>query len=247
MLNLLALVMAVVIVAGSHLVDGGSIQSLLNLPAALIVFGGSLAAAVLQSDSRKLMVAIEMLPRAFRSSDIPVDESINKLGRWARTARAKGFLALDPEAGKEQDLFIQKGLQMVVDGYNSETIKENLNIEIAAYEERHFSAAEVLESMGGYAPTLGILGAVLGLIQAMANIQQPELLGVGIATAFVATIYGVGSANLVFIPIAYRMKSLVKSRVQFMEMVISGLVGISNGENPRIVQQKLDGYRGALI
>ncbi len=243
MLNLLALIVAVGVIAIGHQIEGGSLVSLIDLPAALIVFGGSIAAAIVQSDVKTLSGTMDLLPRVFSRARQPFDQALQKIGSWSRIVRAKGFLALESESGKESDEFLKRGLQMVIDGYDADVVRKNLEIELVSFEETQTAAAEVVESMGGYAPTLGILGAVLGLIQAMVNIESPELLGAGIATAFVATIYGVGSANLIFLPISYRMKSIAKSRVHYMEMLISGLEGVSNGENPRLIEQRLEGFR----
>ena len=140
------------------------------------------------------------------------------------------------------DPFTRKGLQLLVDGAEPEKLREAMEVEMYAYEEHHRMAAKVWESAGGYAPTIGILGAVMGLIHVMENLSDPSKLGSGIAVAFVATIYGVGSANLLFLPIANKLKALVAKEMVKREMVMEGLVSIANGENPRIIETKLRGY-----
>jgi chemotaxis protein MotA len=138
--------------------------------------------------------------------------------------------------------FTRNGLQMLVDGFEPDRIRDALQIEINYYENRQKTAARVWESAGGYAPTIGILGAVLGLIHVMENLSEPTKLGSGIAIAFVATIYGVGSANLIFLPIAGKLKALVDAQVVHREMVLDGLLGIANGENPRLIEARLAGF-----
>ena len=141
-----------------------------------------------------------------------------------------------------RDPFERKGLQLLVDGAEPNVLREALELEINAFEARYRAAARVWEAAGGYAPTVGILGAVMGLIQVMENLTDPARLGAGIAVAFVATIYGVGLANLVFLPIANKIKALVARDVSMREMLIEGLVGIANGENPRSIEIRLQGY-----
>ena len=131
---------------------------------------------------------------------------------------------------------------MLVDGAEPEVLRETLALELAAYEHHHLEAAKIWQSAGGYAPTLGILGAVMGLIHVMENLTDPSKLGAGIAVAFVATVYGVGSANLIFLPIANKLKALVNDQVRLKEMYIEGLVAIANGENPRMIESRLQGY-----
>jgi chemotaxis protein MotA len=131
---------------------------------------------------------------------------------------------------------------MLVDGAEPETLRDTLQVEIDAYEEQQRQAAKVWESAGGYAPTIGILGAVLGLIHVMENLSDPSKLGAGIAVAFVATIYGVGSANLFFLPIGNKLKAIIAREIVLREMLIEGLISVANGENPRLIERKLNGY-----
>ena len=133
-------------------------------------------------------------------------------------------------------------MQMLVDGFEPERIREQLEVETIAWEERQRAAAKVWDAAGGYAPTIGILGAVLGLIHVMENLSDPAKLGSGIAVAFVATVYGVGTANLLFLPIANKLKSLVARQVRLREIIADGLLGIANGENPKVIEGRLNGY-----
>jgi chemotaxis protein MotA len=151
-------------------------------------------------------------------------------------------LALEAEVEKEDELFVKSGLLLLVDGKGADVIRSTLEVELIMLEQRDLQGAKVIESMGGYAPTLGIIGAVLGLIHVMSNLSDPEGLGAGIATAFVATIYGIGIANLFFLPVANKIKSLVLMRYQHQEMVLDGLMSIAEGQNPKAIQQRLQGY-----
>lgn len=161
---------------------------------------------------------------------------------WSSISRKEGLLALDTRIEGIDDPFIRKGLQLVVDGTEPLMLKQVLEVEIETFDDLHRQGARVWEAAGGYAPTIGILGAVMGLIQVMENLSDPTRLGAGIAVAFVATIYGVGLANLAFLPIANKLKALISRQVLMREMLVDGLVGIARGENPRLITGRLQGY-----
>jgi chemotaxis protein MotA len=174
----------------------------------------------------------------------PLDpqQLIEHVSTWSQTARREGLLALERQVSDESDPFVRKGLQLLVDGVEPERLREVLDVEIGAFEDQMRAAARVWESAGGYAPTIGILGAVMGLIHVMENLSDPSKLGSGIAVAFVATIYGVGSANLIFLPVAKKLLANISRIVTLREMLVDGLVGIANGDNPRIIESRLQGY-----
>ena len=155
-----------------------------------------------------------------------------------------GLLALEAQVGALRDTFMKKGVQMLVDGSDPEALRVALELELDVYEEEQRRAAKIWDAAGGYAPTIGILGAVMGLIHVMENLSDPSKLGGGIAVAFVATIYGVGSANLLFLPIANKIKMHIEAQVKLKSMFIEGLVGIGNGDNPRIIESRLQGFIG---
>lgn len=157
-------------------------------------------------------------------------------------ARKEGLLGLEAVSEGEPDLFVRKGLQLLVDGSEPDAIRSILEVELYAKEHHDTQAAKVFEAGGGYAPTIGIIGAVMGLIHVMQNLSDPSKLGSGIATAFVATIYGVGAANLFLLPIASKLKSVIHGQSQYREMVIEGIISITEGENPRDIEAKLRGY-----
>jgi chemotaxis protein MotA len=168
--------------------------------------------------------------------------TIGKIVSWSEIARRDGLLGLEDEAEREPDLFVRKGMQLLVDGSEPGTIRAVLEVELDSREQAEAMAAKVFEGMGGYSPTVGILGAVMGLIHVMQNLADPSKLGGGIATAFVATIYGVGLANLFLLPFAAKLKTLSQRRAQFRELVIEGIVSIAEGENPRNIELKLMGF-----
>jgi chemotaxis protein MotA len=157
-------------------------------------------------------------------------------------ARKEGLLALENQTQGVKDDFLRKGLQLLVDGAEPERLREVMEVEITAYEVDLKMAARVWEAAGGYSPTIGIIGAVMGLIHVMENLSDPSKLGAGIAVAFVATIYGVGSANLFYLPVAKKLLANVSRLVTLREMFVDGLVGIANGDNPRIIESRLQGY-----
>jgi len=161
---------------------------------------------------------------------------------WSNIARRNGLLGLESQVQGQQDPFVRKGLQMLVDGVEPESIRNMLEIEVGGQEQADLAAAKVFEGMGIYAPTMGIIGAVLGLIAVMKNLADPSKLGHGIAAAFTATIYGIASANLLFLPMASKLKSVIHDSSGEREMIIEGLIAIAQGENPRNIESKLAGF-----
>jgi chemotaxis protein MotA len=167
---------------------------------------------------------------------------IKDVARWSQVARKEGLLALEGQITALPDPFAKRGLQLLVDGAEPDRLREVMEVEIGAYEAKLKLASKVWESAGGYSPTIGILGAVMGLIHVMENLSDPAKLGSGIAVAFVATIYGVGAANLIFLPVAKKLMANIGRLITHREMLVDGLVGIANGDNPRIVESRLKGY-----
>ncbi len=243
-LSVAGLLLALVAVTGSHYLDGGQIQQLMNGPAFLIVVGGTLAAAAIQTPNDDFRRAIRLMSWLVRGPRFNFEAGIDRVTDWCQRARKLGILGLEGDIEKEIDPVIRGGLQLLVDGKNAEVIRSMLEIQLVSLEQRDLQSARVIESMGGYAPTLGILGAVIGLIQVMSNLEDPEGLGVGIATAFVATIYGVALANLLLIPLANKIKSLVLARYRYQEMMLEGLLSIAEGQNPQLIRQRMQGYLG---
>ena len=227
---------------GGQALEGGHLASLLQVTAFVIVIGGTLGAVMLQSSPAVFMAGVRLLPWVFKPPEIDFREMLNRIIQWSNTARRGGLLALESAIDAQSEAYTRKGLQLLVDGAEPPVLRAALELEIDSFEDSHRQAAKVWEAAGGYAPTIGILGAVLGLIHVMENLSDPSKLGAGIAVAFVATIYGVGSANLLFLPIASKLKTLVARQARLKEMVIDGLEAIANGENPRNIEMRLEGY-----
>ena len=225
-----------------QVLEGGHISSLLQPTAFFIVVGGTVGAVMLQSPLPVFMAGVKMIRWVFLPPPIASDEIINRIINWSLIARREGLLALETQFAELGDNFQVKGLQLLVDGAEPSSLREVLEVQIDGYAAQLRLAARVWESAGGYAPTIGILGAVMGLIHVMENLTDPAKLGSGIAVAFVATIYGVGLANLVFLPVAKKLLANINHLVALREMYLDGLVGIANGDNPRVIEGRMRGY-----
>lgn len=241
-LTLIGLLFGVGAILGGQYLEGGQASSLVNGPAALIVLGGTFGAIMLQSPMPIFMRALALLRWTVSPPQLMPDELIEKIISWSNLARKEGLLGLESVSETEPDPFARKALQLLVDGSEPEVMRNILEVEVDSREHYDLQAAKLYESMGGYSPTIGIIGAVMGLIQVMQNLSDPSKLGHGIAVAFVATIYGVGAANLILIPIGNKLKSLVLEQSQMKFMVIEGIVSIAEGENPRNIESKLQGF-----
>jgi chemotaxis protein MotA len=225
-----------------NLLDGGAISSLINGPALIIVIGGTLGATLLQFPPRIVLRSLRMLVWVFKPAEMDLEGQIAQIVEWSHLARKRGLLGLEELLDEIEDPFIQMGLQLLVDGKEPEAITEALELEINIRENHDYQAARLFEAMGGYAPTIGILGAVMGLIHVMENLSDPAMLGKGIATAFVATIYGVASANLIFLPIANKLKAHIFAHNQAKEMLTLGIAAIAGNENPKNIELKLNSF-----
>lgn len=227
---------------GGNFLEGGTFGSLLNGPAALIVLGGTIGAAMLQTPKNSLKRALSIFGWVFSPPPTPYKAGIKKIVNWAMTARKEGLLGLENLAEKEKDTFAKKGLELLVDGSEPDSIRRSLESELDLKEQRDIDAVQFYESMGGYSPTIGIIGAVMGLIHVMQNLADPNQLGAGIAVAFVATIYGVAFANLFLLPVANKLKLSINEQSQYKELMIEGIIAIADGEGPRAIETKLRGY-----
>ncbi len=241
-LTIIGVILALTAIVGGNLLDGGNTDQLFQLTAFLIVGGGTLGAVMIQTSFPVFLRAMFMARWVVATPDINIQGTIEKLVEWSHMSRREGLLALENASELEQDLFSRKGLQLLVDGNEPDTIRNVLETEISVMEDFEMRAAKVFEIMGGYSPTIGILGAVMGLIHVMNNLADPSKLGSGIATAFVATIYGVGLANLFLLPMAGKLKAIVHKQMMQYEILIEGIVSIAEGENPRNIESKLQSY-----
>ena len=242
-ISLLGLGVGLASILLGQMLEGGHVGSLFQPTALLIVLGGTAGAVMLQCTPAQFMLGLRRLPRVFMPPRHDLHQQLADLVNWSQVARKSGILSMEEVARAQEDNpFLQKGLQLLADGVDPVTLRHALELDINSLEQRERFAARVWESAGGYAPTLGILGAVLGLIHVMENLAEPSKLGGGIAVAFVATVYGVGLANLLFLPVAHKLKTLLAEQVALMEMQVEGLVAIGSGENPRILENRLQGF-----
>ncbi len=241
-LTLLGLVVGLTGIMSGQILEGGDLSILFQVAAFLIVLGGTLGAVMVQCPGRVFVLAIKMGRWAFVTPPLSGRDSIRELVNLSLLARKEGILALEARMNTVRDPFLKKGLQLLVDGNSGDKVREILDVDIHSWEQLHWQSARVWEAAAGYSPTIGIIGAVLGLMHVMQNLSEPAKLGAGIAVAFVATIYGVAFANLLFLPVANKLKSILMDQAHMQEMIVDGLVGIANGDNPRVLEMKLQSY-----
>lgn len=241
-MGMFGLVLALAAVAVAQWWHGGSLLTLLDGPAFVIVVGGTWGAVILQTPRKYMLAALAQARWMLFPPQRDLVQQAERLQAWAQFARQQGLLALENLAEEESDPFTRQGLTMIVDGVSIEDIRRLLEADIDIEQERNEHAARVFEAMGGYSPTIGIIGAVIGLIQAMFHLEEPGTLGAGIAIAFVATIYGVGFANLLYLPIANRLRAFHYHHGLYQEMTLEGLLAIAHGENGQQVERRLRAY-----
>jgi chemotaxis protein MotA len=241
-LSLVGLVLATVAILVGAVLKGAGIKALLSAAAFMIVVVGTIAAIFVQTPLPVMKRAMRILPWIFKPPLVARLDLIKKMVEWSNTARKQGLLGLESIIEGEPDDFVRKGLQLVIDGSEPDQIRSILEVDLHVREQSDTRAAKVFEGMGIYSPTLGIIGAVLGLMAVMQNLADPSKLGHGIAAAFVATIYGIGLANLFFLPVANKLKVAIAGLSESLEMVIEGMISIAQGENPRAIESKLQGY-----
>ncbi|MCC8539683.1 flagellar motor protein [Xanthomonas axonopodis pv. poinsettiicola] len=241
-LSIIGLVLAIVAIVGGSVLKGAGISSLWSPAAFVIVIVGTVAAILLHTSPAVFRRAFKILRWVIRPPVSDRPQLVARIVEWSNIARRQGLLGLEDQLPRQSDAFLRKGLQMLVDGVEPEAMRHMLEIEVDNQERQDLAAAKVFEGMGIYAPTLGIIGAVLGLMAVMKNLADPAMLGHGIAAAFTATIYGIASANLLFLPVAAKLKSVIHCSTNEREMAIEGLIAIAQGENPRNIESKLAGY-----
>ncbi len=222
--------------------EGGNIGQLLQITAGFIVFGGTAGAVILGFPQETLIGAVVSLKNVFFNEDIDYEDTIAEIVKYAVKGRKEGVIALEKEAKNASDNLLVLGLQSVSDGTDPALVRQMMETQITLQEEEVTNRAKVWESAGGFAPTVGIIGAVLGLIQVMQNLSDPAKLGAGIAVAFVATVYGVGAANLFFLPFGTKLKMKFKKLALKKEMIVEGILSIQAGESPALIERKLQSY-----
>ncbi|OAB41825.1 flagellar motor protein [Paenibacillus antarcticus] len=237
--TILGILAGLAALVGGFLWEGGQITGLFQSTAALIVFGGTVAAVVVSYPAARLKTVPQAIRYAFVRPDNDMEELVDDIVQMANTARRSGVLALERKAQHHSNLFLSEGMQMVVDGTEPALVRQIMEIEIDRAEMKHDGYAKIFESAGGYAPTMGIIGTVMGLVHVLGSLSDPTELGPAIAVAFIATLYGVASANLIFLPIASKIKSRSADEIQNMELLLQGILAIQNGEHPHIVRKKI--------
>src|SRR6201993_3615305 len=221
------------------LLEGGNLGQILQPTAAMIVFGGTLGAVMLQFPLNIILLAFRQLGSVFVTPHRNPEATIQQLVQYAQKARREGIVSLDAELSKIQDPFLRKSVMLAVDGTEPQELRKMMELELDNQAEYEEQVPQVFESAGGFAPTIGIIGAVLGLIQVMQHLSNIDEVGKGIAVAFVATIYGVGSANLIFLPSSGKLKIKGREEQVLREMTVEGVVSILEGMNPHMLETKL--------
>ncbi|HVX66674.1 MAG TPA: flagellar motor protein [Bryobacteraceae bacterium] len=236
------LLIAVGGIVSGMILEGGNIKELLQPTAALIVFGGTLGAVLVTTPLGVLGRAASSLASVFFERSHSADHVIERIIDFATKARKNGIVSLEQDADSVSDPFLRKALNLAVDGTDLQEIRKMMELDMSLEEQRSEMTAKVFDSAGGYSPTIGIIGAVLGLIQVMKHLENINEVGRGIAVAFVATIYGVGAANILFLPAGSKIRARSQSSVQMKELMLEGVAGIVEGLNPKLIRTKLEAY-----
>src|SRR5260370_11444265 len=229
-------------IVGGLILEGGSVREIFAPTALLIVLGGTLGAVLINTPLSVLRGGMRSLASVFFEKSHDAESMIEKLVDYSTKARKNGIVALEQVANQAPDPFLRKALNLAVDGTDLQELRNMMELEIAVEEHHSEAEAKIFESAGGYAPTIGIIGAVLGLIQVMKDLADIEKVGHGIATAFVATIYVVAFPNLFFLPAAGKIKALAHQKTQMRELILEGVIGIVEGSNPKLIRGKLEAY-----
>ncbi len=237
--SFLGLILGIAAIIAGNMIDGGRLNTILQPTAAIIVFGGTLGATLLSFPFRDVVRAVASLRSIFFQRTGNPEAIIRDIIRYAHMARRNGLIILEPEITKISHPFLAKALKLAIDGTSPVMLREIMEQENTTYEEERRRIAKVYETAGGFAPTIGIVGAVLGLIHVMENLSDPSKLGAGIAVAFVATIYGVGSANLFILPMAKKLTHALNRDLAQREMLIEAVLGIQAGTNPHHLEERL--------
>ena len=236
------LVLAVGGIMGGLMLEGGKAKDVAQVTAAIIVLCGTIGAVMVTTPLHTLLGAVKKMGLVYFERSHNPQAIVEEIIGYASKARKSGIVSLEHEANSIQDPFLRKALNLAVDGTDLQIIRQTMELEISMEEHHGEAEAKVFESAGGYAPTIGIIGAVLGLIQVMKNLSNIEEVGHGIAVAFVATVYGVGSANLFFLPAGNKLKARMQQSIQNKELMLEGVAGIVEGLNPKLIQCKLEAY-----
>jgi chemotaxis protein MotA len=240
--SLIGLIIGCVGIALGATMEGSNVMAVLNPSAMLIVLVGTLGATITGTSFESIKAIPTLFKKAFSPDVLDLNGRVTELVGYAEQARRDGLLALDEQLSGIEDPYTRKGLQLVVDGTDPDLVADVLEAENDAMRKRHAAATQPFEKAGGYAPTMGIIGTVFGLVHVLSNLSKPETLGPSISAAFIATLLGISTANLVYLPIAARLKQLSQAELHFRAMTLEGILAIQAGDNPRVVQEKLTAY-----
>ncbi|TAK32915.1 MAG: flagellar motor protein [Chloroflexota bacterium] len=239
---LIGLALALGALLGGFMMEEGVLASLAMPSAALIVFGGTIGAAIVSFPLQRVLSLPILFKVALLSPKIDTNAILEQFVSMADLARREGLLALEDKAQSLPDAFLKKGILLVVDGSDPETVRRILETDIEAREKRHEGGYAMLEAMGGYAPTMGIIGTVLGLVHVLGSLEDPSKLGPAIAVAFVATLYGVASANILWLPLGSKLKTKSTEEAYLKGVMLEGILAVQAGDNPRVVADKLEPF-----
>ena len=238
----IGIVLTIIVICLGAMLEGTNLMAVFNVPALCIVVGGTLGVTIAAVGLEKMLLVPKLYIRILNGGTPDYAGQVDQLVDLADRARKEGLLALDEMTGSIEDPFLRKGMQLVVDGTDPELVREILEAEIEAMEKRHHGNKQIFVQAGGFAPTMGVLGTVLSLVHVLNNLDKPETLGPSISGAFIATLLGVGTANVVFLPVGNRLGDLSKEEVALRELTVEGIMAIQGGENPRIVREKLTAW-----
>lgn len=220
-------------------IEGGSLLSLWNFGAMVLVVGGTIGATIIGSKLEDILNLPQVILQAVMTKVVQVGKTIGLLVELSRTVRKEGLLSLERASENIQDAFFKKAIQIVVDGLDAEQVRNILETDLDLLDERHKRSQKIFATLGGFAPTLGIIGTVLGLVNMLANISTPDTMGPAIASAFIATLYGISTANLIYLPIGNKLKRRSEEEVLERRIILEGIISIQAGDNPRILEEKL--------
>lgn len=245
--SILGLVLGFAMLVGGFLLEGGHFTSLLEPTAAMIVFGGTAGATIASFSMEDIKQVPQLFKITFTEKRYEVQELISILSSFAEKARREGLLSLERETATIDDDFLKQGIQLVVDGTDPALVRDILETQIEFTDQRHKIGAEIFEAAGGYSPTMGIIGTVMGLVHVLSNLADPDSLGPSIAVAFIATLYGVAFANVAWLPIGHKLKLKSKQERFVMEIALEGILSIQAGDNPSIVKEKLKAFLATKV
>ncbi|MCL6612873.1 MAG: flagellar motor protein [Peptococcaceae bacterium] len=238
----LGFLLALFSLAGGFVLDGGHVGALFKYTAAIIVFGGTIGATTISYSLNELKNVPKLFKIALFPKEMEPAQVIDLIVSLADEARREGLLYLENRLEEIDDPFLRKGIQLVVDGTDPDLVRSIMEVELYAIEERHHIGSSIFESAGGYAPTMGIIGTVMGLVHVLGNMNDPNSLGPAIAVAFMATLYGIASANILWLPVAAKLANLSKKESHLRQLMIEGIVSLQAGYNPLLIRERLSAF-----